>query len=52
MPRIFVMGRYIGGVDEIKQLHEEGSLEKLVQGCRKLDGRGDEIKGILVFMKN
>ncbi|KAJ4960165.1 hypothetical protein NE237_020075 [Protea cynaroides] len=42
LPRIFVMGRYIGGVDEIKQLHEEGSLEKLVHGCRKLDDSGGD----------
>ncbi|KAF9626092.1 hypothetical protein IFM89_030760 [Coptis chinensis] len=33
LPRIFVKGKYIGGVEEIKQLHEDGKLEKLVEGC-------------------
>ncbi|XP_043723527.1 uncharacterized protein At3g28850-like [Telopea speciosissima] len=42
LPRVFVRERYIGGVDEIKQLHEDGSLEKLVQGCRKVDDGGGD----------
>ncbi|XP_042485323.1 uncharacterized protein At3g28850 [Macadamia integrifolia] len=37
LPRVFVKGNYIGGVDEIKQLHEDGGLEKLVHGCEKVD---------------
>ncbi|KAJ4973664.1 hypothetical protein NE237_006838 [Protea cynaroides] len=36
-PRVFVKGSYIGGVDEIRQLHEDGGLEKLVHGCEKVD---------------
>lgn len=48
VPRLFIKGRYIGGAEEVKQLHEGGMLEKLVEGLetedlgRKLcDGCGD-----------
>lgn len=33
LPRVFVKGKYIGGAEEIRQLNEDGKLEKLVQGC-------------------
>lgn len=40
VPRLFIKGRYIGGAEEVKQLHEDGILEKLVEGlpseCRKI----------------
>lgn len=32
VPRVFVKGRYIGGVDEVMRIHEEGGLGKLVEG--------------------
>ncbi|KAL6563990.1 hypothetical protein OROHE_005230 [Orobanche hederae] len=32
LPRVFIGGRYIGGVDEVRQLHEAGELKKLLQG--------------------
>ncbi|THF94489.1 uncharacterized protein LOC114320639 [Camellia sinensis] len=32
LPRVFIGGRYIGGAEEIKQLHEAGELKKLVDG--------------------
>lgn len=32
LPRVFIGGRYIGGAEEIKQLHEVGELKKLVDG--------------------
>lgn len=32
VPRLFVKGRYIGGAEEVKQLHEEGLLGKLFEG--------------------
>ncbi|XP_052184499.1 uncharacterized protein At5g39865 [Diospyros lotus] len=32
LPRVFVGGKYIGGADEIWQLHEAGELKKLVEG--------------------
>ncbi|KAF8395479.1 hypothetical protein HHK36_019425 [Tetracentron sinense] len=31
-PRLFIKGRYIGGVAEIVELHEEGKLLKLLEG--------------------
>ncbi|CAN0857692.1 Uncharacterized protein At5g39865 [Linum grandiflorum] len=43
LPRVFISGKYVGGADEIRRLHEEGSLEKAVQGCEKAvdDGGGE-----------
>lgn len=35
VPRLFIMGRYIGGADEVELLHEEGILAKLVEGLPK-----------------
>ncbi|CAN0908929.1 Uncharacterized protein At5g39865 [Linum grandiflorum] len=35
LPRVFIGNKYIGGVDEIRQMHEEGRLEKAVEGCQK-----------------
>lgn len=32
LPQVFVRGRHLGGVEEVKQLHEDGELVKLVQG--------------------
>lgn len=32
LPRVFIGGRYIGGADEIRQLHETGELKKFVEG--------------------
>ncbi|XP_038980245.1 uncharacterized protein LOC103710342 [Phoenix dactylifera] len=32
LPQVFIGGRYIGGADEIRQLHEIGELEKYVDG--------------------
>ncbi|GMJ04166.1 hypothetical protein like AT3G28850 [Hibiscus trionum] len=37
LPRVFVGKKYIGGAEEIKQMHEEGSLEKAVEGCERVD---------------
>ncbi|KAL3825662.1 hypothetical protein ACJIZ3_021691 [Penstemon smallii] len=31
-PRLFIRGKYIGGADEVVQLHEKGSLRDLLQG--------------------
>ncbi|KAI3963429.1 hypothetical protein MKW98_022851 [Papaver atlanticum] len=38
LPRVFVKGDYIGGNEEVKQLHEDGELEKLLRGCDIDDG--------------
>lgn len=32
LPRVFIGGRYIGGVEEVRQLHEAGELKKFVEG--------------------
>lgn len=32
LPRVFIRGKHIGGVDEIKQLNEYGELAKLLEG--------------------
>lgn len=32
LPRVFIGGRYIGGVDEVRQLNETGELKKFVEG--------------------
>ncbi|XP_076944013.1 uncharacterized protein LOC143614465 [Bidens hawaiensis] len=31
LPRVFIGGRYIGGAEEVKQLHETGELKKFVE---------------------
>lgn len=32
LPRVFIGGRYVGGAEEVRQLHETGELKKLVEG--------------------
>lgn len=32
LPQVFIGGRYIGGADEIRQLHEAGELKKYLDG--------------------
>lgn len=32
VPQLFVKGRYIGGVEDVKRLHEEGTLGLLLEG--------------------
>ena len=41
LPRVFIGRKYVGGAEEIRRMHEEGQLEKLVEGCEMLgDGGG------------
>ncbi|KAF8399444.1 hypothetical protein HHK36_015309 [Tetracentron sinense] len=40
LPRVFVNGRYIGGAEEIRQMHEDGVLEKVIEGCEVVDEGG------------
>ncbi|KAI8018393.1 Uncharacterized protein LOK49_LG04G03815 [Camellia lanceoleosa] len=40
LPRVFVGKKYIGGAEEIRQLHEEGRLEKVLDGCEWVVGGG------------
>ncbi|XP_058075081.1 uncharacterized protein At5g39865 [Magnolia sinica] len=37
LPRVFIGGRYIGGAEEILQLHESGELKKIVEGFPKAE---------------
>ncbi|KAF9591632.1 hypothetical protein IFM89_005213 [Coptis chinensis] len=39
LPRVFIRGKYIGGAEEIKQLHEVGELVKLLKGFPVKDTR-------------
>lgn len=32
VPRLFILGRHIGGAEEVEQLHEEGILAKMLEG--------------------
>ncbi|KAL9247720.1 hypothetical protein vseg_021122 [Gypsophila vaccaria] len=37
LPKVFVGDNYIGGVDEIRRLNEDGKLDKVVEGCEMMD---------------
>ncbi|PIA48175.1 hypothetical protein AQUCO_01400627v1 [Aquilegia coerulea] len=39
LPRVFIRGKYVGGAEEIKQLHEGGELVKLLKGFPLRDPR-------------
>ncbi|CAN6862542.1 unnamed protein product [Brassica oleracea] len=45
LPRVFIGGRYVGGAEEVKQLHEIGELKKLVQELPRIDPRVCEMCG-------
>lgn len=32
LPRVFIGGRYVGGAEEVRQLHEAGELKQFVEG--------------------
>ncbi|KAF7130572.1 hypothetical protein RHSIM_Rhsim10G0041100 [Rhododendron simsii] len=40
LPKVFVREKYIGGAEEIRRLHEEGQLEKVLEGCQMVDDGG------------
>lgn len=44
VPRLFIRGRYIGGADEVLQLHEDGKLDGLLAGL-STDGAGKVCDG-------
>ncbi|KAF3433362.1 hypothetical protein FNV43_RR24464 [Rhamnella rubrinervis] len=50
LPLVFIGGRYIGGAEEIKQLHERGELRRLIQGLPVVDPRGCDLCGGLRFV--
>lgn len=35
LPKIFVCGKFLGGVDEMRENLHNGKLEKLLDDCRK-----------------
>ncbi|XP_004489382.1 uncharacterized protein At5g39865 [Cicer arietinum] len=37
LPKVFVGKKFIGGVEEIMKLHEDGKLEKLLDWCERID---------------
>jgi glutaredoxin domain-containing cysteine-rich protein 1 len=41
IPQVFIKGRYIGGMDIITQLHEDGTLASLVDGLPPQLSRGE-----------
>ncbi|KAJ4979614.1 hypothetical protein NE237_010394 [Protea cynaroides] len=45
LPRVFIGGRYVGGVEEIRQLHETGELKKFVEGFPADAGVCEECEG-------
>ncbi|GAB2287877.1 hypothetical protein Dimus_022232 [Dionaea muscipula] len=44
LPRVFAGEKYIGGADEIRRMHEEGKLEKVLESFKmsKDDGGGED----------
>ncbi|CAI9109667.1 OLC1v1009531C1 [Oldenlandia corymbosa var. corymbosa] len=40
LPKVFIGKKFLGGVDEIKKLNEDGQLEKVVEGCEAVDDGG------------
>ncbi|KAF3326388.1 Glutaredoxin [Carex littledalei] len=41
LPRVFVEGDHIGGVEEVKQMHETGELASILKGCEKVSEEGN-----------
>ena len=46
LPKVFVGEKYIGGVEEIKRMHEDGQLEKVFEGCEKSDDDSGNLNGV------
>ncbi|GMH15651.1 hypothetical protein Nepgr_017492 [Nepenthes gracilis] len=40
LPRVFVGEKYIGGAEDIRGMHEEGRLEKVLEGCQRVEDDG------------
>lgn len=50
LPRVFIGGRYIGGAEEIRQLHETGELKKFVEGLPAAEPGVCEMCGAFRFI--
>ncbi|KAL6143441.1 hypothetical protein ACLB2K_054136 [Fragaria x ananassa] len=46
LPKVFVGEKYIGGAEAIRQMHEDGKLEKLLESCEKLNDVGGDGGGV------
>ncbi|CDP02217.1 unnamed protein product [Coffea canephora] len=40
LPKVFIGSRFLGGAEEIRRMHEDGQLEKAVEGCERADDGG------------
>lgn len=40
LPKVFIGNKCIGGATEIRRLHEDGHLEKVLEGCETVDAGG------------
>lgn len=46
LPRVFANGRYLGGAEEIRQLHDAGELGQALEGCEEMvRGKDDSCHG-------
>ncbi|KMS95313.1 hypothetical protein BVRB_009400 [Beta vulgaris subsp. vulgaris] len=43
LPKVFIGERYIGGIEEIRKMHEDGKLEKLVENCERMEDDGGSL---------
>ncbi|KAJ0084976.1 hypothetical protein Patl1_31045 [Pistacia atlantica] len=50
LPRVFIGGRYIGGAEEIRQLHETGELKKFVERLPTADIGACDVCGGYSFL--
>ncbi|KDP45503.1 hypothetical protein JCGZ_09752 [Jatropha curcas] len=37
LPKVFIGRKYIGGGEEIRRMHEDGQLQKVVEGCEMVE---------------
>ncbi|XP_068636975.1 uncharacterized protein At5g39865 [Aristolochia californica] len=50
LPRVFIGGKYVGGADEIRQMHESGELKKIIEGFPTEKGGVCEACGGISFV--
>ncbi|KAI4306864.1 hypothetical protein L6164_030107 [Bauhinia variegata] len=49
LPRVFIGGRYIGGVEDVRQLYDSGELRKMIERLPRSDPNSCEFCGGLRF---
>ncbi|OAY80847.1 Uncharacterized protein ACMD2_01115 [Ananas comosus] len=42
LPSLFARGRYVGGAEEVKQMHESGELGAVLEGCERAAAAAEE----------